>query len=290
MSPRTVVQLRGGIGNQLFQYAAGCVVARNTGAPLLLDASFIRWEGYRDYALARIGVTEEAHDYDIPVRELSEDDNATAEYARDRFNAEVVREIGHNYHDQLAAAPAGSYLVGSWQSERHFAELTDELRERFGPDRFTGLSLSARAFADEIDAAGRSSVAVHVRRGDYVAVEWAAKLLPPKDVDYYYAAAEMIANAVPRPHYFVFTDDPRWCEQELVLPGPARIVSGDSSDVEDLALIGRCHHAAISNSTFGWWGAWLGERPDSIIVAPKRWFGEPAIPEQDKLPQRWLRV
>jgi hypothetical protein len=291
VSPHTVVQLRGGIGNQLFQYAAGCIVARNTGTPLLLDASFIRWEGYREYALARIGVTEQMFDYDIPVREMSLDDAATAKFAREEFNAEVVREIDHNYHDQLPEIPAGSYLVGFWQSERYFAEMAGELRARFGPDQFTGFSPSGRAIAAEIDAAGRSSVAVHVRRGDYVHVDWASKLLPPKDVGYHYAAAELIANAVPRPRYFVFSDDPEWCERELVLPGPSQVVSGSSSDEEDLALIGRCHHAAISNSTFGWWGAWLGERPDSVIVAAQRWFGsESPIPEQDKLPDRWLRV
>jgi hypothetical protein len=123
-----------------------------------------------------------------------------------------------------------------------------------------------------------------------VTVEWASSLLPAKDPDYYYAAAELIANAVPEPHYFVFSDDPEWCERELILPGTTRIVSGASRAEEDLALIGRCRHAAISNSTFGWWGAWLGERPDSVVVAAERWFGEPFIPEQDKLPQRWLRV
>jgi hypothetical protein len=290
VSPHTVVQLRGGIGNQLFQYAAGCVVARNTDTPLLLDASFIKWEGYRDFALARIGVTEKVFDYDIPARELSEDDDAVEKYARDRFDAAVVKEIGHNHQDQLTEAPAGAYLVGSWQSERYFAELTSELRARFGPEQFTDLSPSARAIAGEIDAAGRSSVAVHVRRGDYVSVDWASRLLPSKDAGYYYAAAEMVANAVVRPRFFVFSDDPEWCERELVLPGPSQVVSGASSAEEDLALIGRCHHAAISNSTFGWWGAWLGERPDSIIVAAKRWFGEPPIPEQDKLPDRWLRA
>ena len=290
MSAQTVVQLRGGIGNQLFQYAAGCVVADRTGTPLVLDASFIKWEGYREFALDRLGVSEEVFDYDIRVRELSDDAAATKEFARERFGAEVVQEIGHEYNDQLTDAPAGSYLVGSWQSERYFAELTDVFRERFGPDRFNELSPPARAFAEEIDAAGRSSVAVHVRRGDYVTVEWASKLLPPKGPSYYYKAAEMIADAVVSPRYFVFSDDPEWCERELVLPGPSRIVSGTLRAEEDLALIGRCRHAAIANSTFGWWGAWLGEQPDSVIVAAKRWFGEPAIPEQDKLPTRWLRA
>jgi hypothetical protein len=288
--PRTTVQLSGGIGNQLFQYAAGCVVAENTGAPLLLETSFIGWEGYRHYALDRLGVTEESVDYEIPVRELSGDDAATERHARKRFGAQVVREIGHDFHDQLSDAPAGSYLVGSWQSERYFADLMDTIRARLGPDRFAEFSPHARAIADEIDAAGRSSVALHVRRGDYVSVEWASKLLPSKDAGYYYRAAEMLANAVAAPRYFVFSDDPEWCERELLLPGPSRIVSGKTSAEEDLALIGRCQHAAIGNSTFGWWGAWLGERPDSVVAAAERWFGEPAIPEQDKLPQRWLRA
>jgi hypothetical protein len=290
IEPHTVVQLRGGIGNQLFQYAAGCVVARNTHTPMLLDASFIKWEGFRDFALARIGVSEQVFDYDIPAREMREDRDATAEFARDRFNAEVVWELGHDYNDQLTDAPVGSYLVGTWQSERYFVELTDQLRARFGPDKFTGFSPTARAIADEIDAAGQSSVAVHVRRGDYVTVDWASKLLPAKDASYYYAAAEMVANAVDRPRFFVFSDDPEWCERELELPGPSQVVSGAFRAEEDLALIGRCHHAAISNSTFGWWGAWLGEQPSSVIVAANRWFGEPPIPEQDKLPERWLRV
>jgi hypothetical protein len=287
---RTVVQLAGGIGNQLFQYAAGCVVAENTGAPLLIETSFINWEGYREYALNRLGATDEFVHFDISVREISNNLEATKAHARDKFGAKVVLEIGHEFNDQLTGAPAGSYLVGSWQSERYFAGLTDMLRERFGPDRFIDFSPHASAIADEIDAAGQSSVAVHVRRGDYVSVEWASKLLPAKDASYYYRAAELIANTVAAPHYFVFSDDPEWCKRELLLPGPSQIVSGTTSAEEDLALMGRCHHAAIGNSTFGWWGAWLGEQPDSVIVAANKWFGEPAIPEQDKLPRRWLRA
>lgn len=290
MSDHTVVQLRGGVGNQLFQYAAGCVVAERTGTRLVLDASFIKWEGYREYALRHFGVSDEVFDYDIRAREMSDDVEATKKFARERFGAEVVWELGHDFNDQLTTAPAGSYLVGSWQSERYFVELTEALRERLEPGRSTELSAPARGFAGEIDAAGRSSVAVHVRRGDYVSVEWASKLLPAKDADYYYRAAEMVADAVVAPRYFVFSDDPEWCERTLVLPGPSRIVSGTLSAEEDLALMARCHHAAIANSTFGWWGAWLGEQPDSIIVAADRWFGEPAIPEQDKLPRRWLRA
>jgi hypothetical protein len=289
VSSRTVVQLRGGIGNQLFQYAAGRVVAENTDTQLLLDASFIKAEGHRDYALARFGITNEVVDYDFQEQVGLYDIEGTAAWGREHFGAETLRELGHDFHDQLKSAPPDSYLVGYWQSEQNLEAISDELRSELGPSQFAGFSRAGRALSEEIQAA-RESVAVHVRRGDYVSNPEMVGLFGSKSMEYFYAAAEKLAEIVAAPKFFVFSDDPEWCARELILPGPQQVLSGETTAEEDLALIGTCRHAVISNSSFSWWGAWLGEQPDSVIVAPADYFNSSRIAQSHVVPDRWLRA
>jgi hypothetical protein len=286
MNPRTVVQLRGGLGNQLFQYAAGREIAERTNTPLVIDASFVKTEEHRDYALGRYGITDELVINELDAKAMLDDVEATTLYAREQFGAWTIWEQRADFHDQLSHAPAGSYIVGYWQAERYFAGVAELLRREHAAME---LRESLRPLAQELSA-DPSSVAVHVRRGDYVTNPTITELLPPKDAAYYYGAAEQLADAVVAPKFYVFSDDPEWCRDELILPGTSQIVSGDNTESEDLALIARCSHAVIANSTFGWWGAWLGESPGSVIVGPDKWFGIPRLAEVDLLPARWLRA
>jgi hypothetical protein len=284
-SRRTIVQLRGGLGNQLFQYAAGLAVAERTGAPLLFDTSFIPFEDGRDYALARCGIEVETVHRQLDAKALFDDREAIAEYVRENFDAELYWEERHDFADELGAAPAGSYLVGYWQSERYFPEdrsPLDRLLETLPMD-------PEDPIAAEI-AAASEPVAVHVRRTDYVTNPTIANLLGAKDTAYHYRAAEAVSDAIVEPTWFVFSDDPEWCRAELSLPGSFRLVSGARSAEQDLMLMASCRHASIGNSSFAWWGAWLGEQRGSVVSAPAVWFADRSVADADLVPDRWLTV
>lgn len=287
MTDRTVSVLRGGLGNQMFQYAAGRVVEERSGAPLLLDGTLISAEEFRSYALGALGVDAEVViDEKADARAIACDEGLLDRYVRARYGAGALIETGHEFNDELGSAPAGCVLYGYWQSEQYFGGLGEQLRTELTPH---GLGSAAAGHAAAIDSAP-APVAVHVRRGDYA--EDPRKLADHglMGVDYYYAASEQVADRVVGPEFFVFSDDPEWCARELRLAGPTRIVSGETTEIDDLGLMARCRHFVIANSSFSWWGAWLGERPGSVIAAPLQWFDGLELDSSDLVPDRWLRL
>ena len=108
--------------------------------------------------------------------------------------------------------------------------------------------------------------------------------------EYYSNAAELIGESAGDCSYFVFSDEPDWCRENLVLPGPMEVLSGATTAAEDIHLIARCEHAIIANSSYSWWGAWLGENDSSVIVAPVKWTDELVHDSRDKVPDRWHRL
>ena len=137
-----------------------------------------------------------------------------------------------------------------------------------------------------------TAVAVHVRRGDYVSEPSTHAVHGTCALDYYERAAQLIAAQSEHPHFFVFTDDPAWARAHLQLPFPSTLVSETvgERDCEDLRLMSRCQHFIIANSSFSWWGAWLGSHPGKVVVAPQRWFATDVHDTRDIVPPGWTRL
>lgn len=175
-----------------------------------------------------------------------------------------------------------STLLGNWQSEKYFKNFSNEVRAMFQVRK--GLSEQGGKYASEISRCARS-IAIHVRRGDY--------LLPHKiahhgvlSKSYYDTALKTIIDKVGQPvTLFVFSDDTEWCASNM----PGTIVKG-TDRYDDLQLISLCSHGIIANSSFSWWGEWLNKNPNKIVVAPKQWFVNSAIDTRDLIPERWIRL
>jgi hypothetical protein len=279
-SPGVTSCLMGGCANQIFQYATGLALARRLGVDLKLDISAYESQNQaetpRMFSLGLFkGVDEET------VRTP---------------NGQIIREQGFSYQPALLEkAPRACSLVGYWQCEKYFFALRDELRERLLPRE----PLPARSIATEraILDAGERSVFVTVRRTDYVGSPY--HLLLP--MEYYREAAALIAAKVPNPVFFVFSDDPEWCQANFKLPYQTTIAGNFDRTVEhhlgredaELYLMRLCAHAVMANSSYSWWGAWLG--PDikgGFVIAPKGWFG-PGLNNddaRDTVPARWTRL
>ena len=165
-------------------------------------------------------------------------------------------------------------LNGYYQCEKYFHRpdmLAQELTLRETP------SARAQQFAEQIGVTP-NSVMVHVRRGDYLT--WAAQRHGALPMEYYLEAAKHFPNA----HFFVFSDD-----SEYNLPIPHIRVS--CMPHEDLWLMSLCNNAIIANSSFSWWGAWLGaDKTGGRVIAPQQWFAHGNSDAQDIVPERWLRV
>ena len=277
-TPSVTSYLMGGCANQIFQYATGLALARRLGVELRLDISWYetaRPDQPRLYSLGLFkGVDARV------VRNLS---------------GQVLREPGFPYNAALFEnARKKCSLVGYWQCEKYFFELRDELREQLLPRE--PLPERSRATERAILDAGERSVFVTVRRTDYVGSPYHV-VLP---MEYYREAAALIAAKVPEPIFFVFSDEPEWCQANFKLPYRTTIAGnfdrtvGDHLGREDaeLYLMRKCSHAIMANSSYSWWGAWVGaDLRGGQVIAPKAWFG-PAFKEdpRDIVPERWIRL
>ncbi len=273
-APSVTSCLMGGCANQIFQYATGLALARRLGVGLHLDVSWYETATPDQPRLYSLGLFKgvDARVVHSPL-------------------GEIIREEGSSYKPALfESVPRKCSLVGYWQCEKYFFDLRNELRDRLLPRD----PLPARSTATEqaIRDAGQRSVFVHVRRTDFVGNPNHV-LLP---MDYYREAAARIAAKVPNPVFFVFSDDPDWCKVNFKLPYYTIIPGFAEQDLPrndaDLYLMRLSAHAIIANSSYSWWGAWLGaDMNGGIVIAPKSWFG-PACKDdaRDIVPGRWIRL
>jgi len=277
-APGVTSYLMGGCANQIFQYATGLALARRLGVDLKLDVSWYETATPNQPRMYSLGLFK-----GVDARVVHS------------LLGQIIREEGFPYKPELFEnAPRKCSLVGYWQCEKYFFGLRDELRERLLPRE----PLPARSTATEraILDAGERSVFVHVRRTDYVGNPHHG--VPP--MDYYREAAALIAAKVPGPVFFIFSDDPEWCEANFKLPYPTTIAGNFDRTVEDhlgredaeLYLMRLCGHAIMANSSYSWWGAWLGaDIEGGMVIAPKSWFGPAAnYDPRDIVPARWIRL
>ena len=134
-------------------------------------------------------------------------------------------------------------------------------------------------------------MAIHVRRGDYINDKKTSLVHNVCDLNYYERAIDVIKAQVNNPTFFVFSDDIEWAGENLPVNPNARYVSNlEGEDYEELILMSMCEHNIIANSTFSWWGAWLNQNPNKIVIAPKQWLVNKTSAELDILPKDWLKI
>ncbi|MEM9851147.1 MAG: alpha-1,2-fucosyltransferase [Pseudomonadota bacterium] len=278
------VRIRGGLGNQLFQYACARALALRRGVDVGLDTR--DWSRTQQHGLALNHFAIRTAD---PGRlpPARADGLAAIRGLNSRYRRYKERDAA--YDPALADLPAWTWLTGYWQSERYFANHETAIRADLTITTPPGAETTR--VAQEI--ADATAVSLHIRRGDYVAHAKAAAAHGILPLDYYVRAAETIAARIgQQPVIYAFSDDPKWVRDNLKLPYPLRFVTHNDrqTNYDDLRLMATCRHHIIANSSFSWWGAWLDPRPDKIVVAPKRWFGTADRDNPDITPPSWLRL
>ncbi len=286
-----ITRLVSGLGNQMFQYAAGLALAARRGAPLRLDLRFYAGQSLRRYELSRFAITARpitrVDRLRMTVSNPSPDPNWPRRVVRSLPvpRVRIVSDRVGEYDPSVIGLPDRSVLWGYWQDERYFADQADAVRREL---RFA--ARPAPADAAVLDQIRRQpAVSVHVRRGDYLNPN---EVVGPCGIDYYDRAIAWVAERVPNARLFVFSDDPAWCRANLPAAVPTTFVTHNIgvNDPEDLRLMSACDHFIIANSTFSWWGAWLAERPGTSVVAPARWFRSDQGNEAGVVPGRWVRL
>ncbi|MFO0453459.1 MAG: alpha-1,2-fucosyltransferase [Pseudomonadota bacterium] len=287
-----IARLLGGLGNQLFQYAAARAVALRHGQELRFDISGFASLPGRSYRLDHFRIDGRP----IEGKELRALGVEGLHFPWGRLKRKlglrpaipVITEPHFHFDPRLEQAPAHCYLSGYWQSPRYFADIEPQIRQEFQVR--DPLSENTRALAERIAAS--ESVAIHVRRGDYISNPTAASVHGICGSEYYAAAERLLLESRPGAQAFVFSDEPAWAASNLRLSMPAAFVDHNppDRDYEDLHLMAQCKHHIIANSTFSWWGAWLATNPHKFVVAPRGWFKGVDHRVDDLIPREWQRA
>lgn len=276
-----VIAIGGGLGNQMFQYAFGQLMRKRTGEEVRYDIStFVKHRRRRSYGLGEFRCDPPLIDGDEALR-LYRPSAVARLFGRRPTLKYVNQEDIPDVSFSRLADSRDVYLEGYFQDP----DCCQEIREQLCAD-FT-LRNPPSEFARQAEKLSAcESVAVHVRRGDYVALGMTAFCTPA----YYERAARQVADRVPGARFFVFSDDLAWARENLsFLPNVEFVASPDASrPALDMMLMKTCCHNIIANSTFSWWSAFLNGNPDKVVVAPKTWSANAG--QKDKCPKEWVRA
>jgi len=275
-------KLYGGLGNQMFQYAAGISLAKRLGTTMTIDLTWFESKEKagtttsRPYELGIFNLHSHIHHVNWLKRMLSW-----------QSPLKSYLEPHYSFDPAFTSLPDGTQLDGYWQSERYFNDVEATIREDFqfpaihDPKNIEHL----KSIREGI------SVSMHVRRGDYIANRATNEFHGVAGLDYYREAVQLMEKRVGKARYFVFSDDPAWCRDNLPIPTGGVFVRNNSGSTSyrDMQLMSACSHNIIANSSFSWWGAWLNNNPNKTVIAPKKWFNDESIDTADLIPDSWIK-
>jgi len=301
-----ITRLLGGLGNQMFQYAAGLALAEQHRTVLKLDIGWFRhyaeYEPHNRYSLNCFNVTEQ-----FATKQEIDYLRGKALTTVERCSEAVARRLRfYNYADNLQShgsyysaksfrfdpdfwrQPDNAYLEGMWQSEKFFLPIANLLRLHFS-FRYRP---QPRVAEFKARIASGPSAFVHFRRGDYVRNTNFNREIGILPLDYYYRAVEMVRAHCPDVTLYVYSDDIESIRREFHPPGPHVFVDVVENwhAYDKMRLMSWCNHAVISNSTFAWWAAWLNPSPNKIVIGPDPWFSGKEYDSNDLLPEYWIRL
>lgn len=292
-----IVKLKGGLGNQMFQYAFAKLIEKRTGDEVKIDFSAytsLKNDIVRVPRIAKFKLslpTADDSDLNSICKFNHKGDSLSLKYkvgiyAEKTFNRKYFFEPNRAFIDP-ASLTSYSYFDGYWQSYRYIDEVKSNIVEEFTPNY--ELSENTKKAMTQMQC--ENSVFIGVRKGDYTADKKSIAHYGNFDSAYYLTAMKKIAEKVENPKFYIFSNDVEWCKKNLDWGGyniVYREPEQQTDDFEELMLMSSCKHAIIVNSTYNWWGAYLINNPDKIVCCPQKWFFDDA--PIDIVPKEWIKI
>ncbi|RPD41912.1 alpha-1,2-fucosyltransferase [Chitinophaga barathri] len=273
--------MKGGLGNQMFQYAAGRCLSVMNKVPLALDKGSYEPRQADMYGLGGLNVDAlEATPEMIPQPGfIGKVINRLAPVPMRR----IFKESSLEFDPLFFKVKPPVYLKGYWQSWKYFEPVKHLIRQDF---QFS-IRFSENIMAKAAELRSKESVAVHFRRGDYTNSE-AASFHGACGPAYYEEAVKRFPGAT----FCIFTNDPAWVKDNLPAGISYEILSGSltHTQYEDLFLMSQCRHQVIANSSFSWWAAWLNDYEGRQVVAPLKWYATEELNVHNLVPSDWQRI
>lgn len=285
------VSLQGGLGNQLFQYATAFCLAKKHNTHVMLNDSLLKRVNIeitsRDYELSNFNITGKL---------MTKSDHKLFTRSRKKISRFIPginfitswREHSeYSFDKAFNTLPDQVYLEGYWQSFHYFESVRAALIEELTPK--ARMTATESLFFNKVSKS--NSVAIHIRRGDYVTSATTSKYHGVCNPNYYYKSIEKINSMLVNPEFFIFTDDPEWVLKSFNNKLPYTLVYNEKEPLkayQDLHLMSACKHQIIANSSFSWWAAWLNSNSTKVVIHPKNWLLHRHVDLADLIPKSWL--
>lgn len=274
------VAIVGGLGNQMFQYSYFLVLKKKFK---YIEIFFPenKWEHSGGFELERVfnithspSIWEKLYQKGFPFTRI--------------FHILHKKYSGLNFRfkeEDLHPDKSFKYFYGTWQSEKYFL-YPDLIRKSF---KFNEKNLSVKTISIANTLRGEKLwISIHIRRGDYLSENFKNGFGNVCDLEYYKRAIDFFNKKFENPAFVFFSDDIDWVKYNFYNPAYIFVDHNIGLDSwQDMYLMSLCQHNIIANSTFSWWGAWLNQNPDKIIIAPKTWWN--GI-KDDVVPESWIRI
>lgn len=280
---KVFVELRGGLGNQMFQYAAALAFCKKHNLSLEIDNSFLK-----ENTLESATFTPREFELNcfqglkMIFKNPSDDNKISKLITEDNINSSFI----------FSRLLRGNILVsGYFQSETFFSAISKTISQIFSikEELLTNEILTQVATLQDVE-----SVGIHVRRGDYLKPE-VLKYHGVCSAEYYQKAIRLMNSTLNSPKYFIFSEDMDWVKQELLpIISEAVLIESDSNKPSwlDLLYLSKCKNNIIANSSYSWWGAYLNDNSSKSVIAPKIWFKDDILNQKtiDLIPKSWIRI
>ncbi|HRP02722.1 MAG TPA: alpha-1,2-fucosyltransferase [Candidatus Kapabacteria bacterium] len=298
-----ISRIYGGMGNQMFQYAFGRAIAEKLNTELQLDIRMLE-----SYA-TRPNITTRVFDLDLYniSAKLSNDDiiktlpiysTRSDRYKRIVKNILGIKTFYNNFEliTQSRFNPknisiGNNYLLeGYWQKYEYFKDIEKIIRAEFKlKDKPSDKIIEIENYIE-----GRNAVAIQIRKTDYLSITSNRIMFAELKQDYFEAAYNLIKSKVEKPLFLIFSDDNEWARQNLQFIKDEMLIieeewKGDKFQYSTY-LMNKCKNHIISNSSFGWWGAFLADNPEQIVIAPQKWYNIPHKNLNISTPPAWIRI
>ncbi|MCL2800143.1 MAG: alpha-1,2-fucosyltransferase [Treponema sp.] len=289
-----IVQLNGGLGNQLFQYATGRKLAIRNNTELKLDLTLLEDLPHEVFSLKHFNINadilekKEANKF-YKKNIISRIIRKSKALTRTGKNKYIKEKEWYIFDPDILKLPDNTYLSGYWQSEKYFFDIEETIKQELCLD----ISLSQKSCeAEETIKSLNNTVSLHIRRGDYITNPKVFDYFGVCSLDYYNNCINKLNKIIGNLNIFVFSDDPSWAKNNLETSNKLFFIEHNNNlnAYEDLYLMSICENNITANSSFSWWGAWLNKNKDKYIFAPKYWVIKEKNKKLDIVPNSWNRV
>lgn len=279
-----IIFLQGGLGNQMFQYAFYLSIKHIFNHSLYNTGWFSFNSCHQGFELNNLfGIQCNSNKLFYIILRIAR--------KLDKFvkipGLQLIQDKIPSTYIQCFPLSSLNLFDGYWQTEKYFNSIDKEIREAFTFD-FEKISVKSLEVLNSIRISS-NPISIHIRRGDYLSEDSKPLYGGICTLKYYEEAINLILQKFDNCDFFIFSDDIQWAKDNLSIPDAVFVNHNVGKDSwQDMFLMSQCKHNIIANSSFSWWGAWLNDNPEKIVIAPRKFMN--VGNSSDIIPSTWIKI